>query len=272
MNSPSESSRLFSLPVLGVPVCCADYRSASREMMCLAKEPRPTSVAASATHLLTVARQKSDFAEVLGRFDCVLPDGMPVVWSLNLKGAGLRDRVYGPYLMRMLIQQTPAPWKHFFFGGTPACLESLRSSLMQLQPGLQIAGMLSPPFRKWTEEDQQSFANEIRRADPDFIWVALGGIRQEEWIDENRHRFERGVFVGVGDAFELLAGNRPFAPEWMQHWGLTWVYRLYQEPQRLWKRYLYYNTLYVWYHLLELWVGRSDDSGAGFSSRSLPPK
>ena len=87
---------------------------------------------------------------------------------------------------------------------------------------------------------------------PDFIWVALGGVKQENWIARNRHRYQRGVFLAVGDAFELLAGRRTFAPAWMQRSGLTWVYRLVQEPRRLWKRYLTNNTAFATYAILEV--------------------
>jgi exopolysaccharide biosynthesis WecB/TagA/CpsF family protein len=176
---------------------------------------------------------------------------MPLVWALNRKGAGLADRVYGPYFMREAIRTLGAPWRHFFFGGKTETLEKLQKKLLTLNPNLQIVGTLSPPFRPWTEEDEAGFARAIADAQPDFIWVALGGERQERWIHANLHRHSRGVFLAVGDAFELLAGNRPFAPAWLQRGGLTWLYRLFQEPRRLWLRYLRYNSLFLAYSLLD---------------------
>jgi N-acetylglucosaminyldiphosphoundecaprenol N-acetyl-beta-D-mannosaminyltransferase len=119
---------------------------------------------------------------------------------------------------------------------------------------VQIVGTCSPPYREGSDEDQGDFARQINEVSPDFIWVALGGEKQENWIIENLHRYNRGVFFAIGDAFELLAGRRPFAPQWCQRFGMTWLYRLYQEPCRMFKRYCRYNFLFVRY-LMTDWFG-----------------
>jgi len=242
--------------VLGTPLHCVDYQSALGACLDLAKSGHSAAVSACNTHLVALARANPGFQEVMKRFDLVVPDGYPLIWRLNAQGAKLSDRVYGPYLMRHILEQTPAPWKHFFFGGTTATLERLADSARKLQPGIEIAGVLSPPFRAWTEEDEENFARQIRDSGADFIWVALGGERQERWIVKNLHRHTRGVFFAVGDAFELLAGTRPFAPSWMQRHGLTWLYRLYQEPKRLWARYFKFNSLFLYYSLRDGLCGK----------------
>ncbi len=246
---------LRSLPVLGTPVHCVDYDSARAEVVRLAARPEPAAVAASNTHIIALARQDPTFGAVMRRFSIVLPDGYPLVWELNRQGAGLRDRVYGPYFMRHVLQHTPRPFRHFFFGGTEECLERLTAAARELQPDIEMAGTLSPPYRKWTEDDEAGFAAAIRDSGADFIWVALGGERQERWIVENLRRHTHGVFFAVGDAFELLAGSRPFAPAWMQKSGLTWAYRLAQEPMRLMPRYFKYNSLFVYYRLRDGLLG-----------------
>ena len=235
--------------VLGVPIDAVDYRQGLDRVLALSQLTRPSAVSACNTHLVAHARSDRVFFEVMRRFDLVLPDGMPLIWSMRHEGYPLQDRVYGPYFMRHVIAQTPAPARHFFFGGSEDCLRELAAEMHKIQPELCVAGTLSPPFRKWTEEDEVGFAKEIQEANADFIWVALGGGRQEHWIIENQKRHSRGVFFAVGDAFELLAGRRPFAPSWMQKRGLTWVYRLLQEPQRLWKRYFKYNSLFIYYSM-----------------------
>jgi N-acetylglucosaminyldiphosphoundecaprenol N-acetyl-beta-D-mannosaminyltransferase len=245
---PTDGS-LKSISVLGTSVACATYDSALARIMALAREPRPTAVCPSNTHILGEARHKAEFARVLARFDLVLPDGMPVVWALNFGGADLKDRVYGPYTMRLVLQRTPRPWRHFFFGDSEECLVELRRALVQLQPDIDIVGMLSPPFRPFTEPDEMLFADTINRADPDFVWVALPGVRMERWIIDNQARYRRGVFLAVGDAFALLSGRRSFAPPWMQRMGLTWAYRLSKEPLRLGPRYLRYHSMFVFYWL-----------------------
>jgi N-acetylglucosaminyldiphosphoundecaprenol N-acetyl-beta-D-mannosaminyltransferase len=248
---------LRSIKILGTTVACATYDSALEQIKALARESRATAVCPSNTHILGEARHDPEFARILGQFDLVLPDGMPVVWALNVRGAGLKDRVYGPYFMRHAVQNTPQPWRHFFFGDSEECLVELRRVLTQLQPDIQIVGMLSPPFRPFTEADEASFADAINRAKPHFVWVALPGVRMEQWIIANQERYSGGVFLAVGDAFSLLSGRRSFAPQWMQRMGLTWAYRLSKEPLRLGPRYLRYNSLFLSYLLWDVLRGRA---------------
>ena len=233
--------------VLGTPLACTTYDAAVETLKHLAQKQATGKVCACNTHIVSMARHDREFGRIMGTFDLLLPDGMPLIWVMNLCGAGLRDRVYGPYFMRHALERLGPPWKHFFFGGTEECLRDLTRNARLLRPDLDVAGTYSPPFRTWTEEDQEMFARMIDEKKPDFIWVALGGERQERWISQNMHRYRRGIFLAVGDAFELLAGRRPFAPIWMQRAGLTWLYRFIQDPKRLWLRYLKYNTFFLFY-------------------------
>jgi N-acetylglucosaminyldiphosphoundecaprenol N-acetyl-beta-D-mannosaminyltransferase len=240
---------LKSIEVLGIPVACVTYDSALERIKQLAGEPRATAVCPANTHILAEARHEAEFAKVMAKFDLVLPDGMPVVWALNSFGAGLRDRVYGPYFMRHALKNAPRPWRHFFFGDSEDCIAALRKVAAQLQPEIEIVGAISPPFRSFSEDDEISFAEAINRAAPDFVWVALPGVRMERWIIENQARYRRGVFLAVGDAFTLLTGQRKFAPTWMQRLGLTWLFRLASEPVRLGPRYFKYNLMFLFYFL-----------------------
>src|ERR1700736_3268567 len=134
-----------TITVLGTPVACVTYQSAFDVIKSFAREPRATAVCPANTHILSEARHDPDFAGVMAKFDLVLPDGMPVVWTLNLRGAGLSDRVYGPYFMKYVLQKTPRPWRHFFFGDTDECLEALQRAATDLQPEIEIVGAISPP-------------------------------------------------------------------------------------------------------------------------------
>ncbi len=265
-----------SILVLGTPVHCVTYNTGFDEVRRLVARGEPAAVAASNTHIVSLARMEPTFWDVMSRFAMVLPDGYPLVWEMNRRGAGLEDRVYGPYFMRHVIRNTPRPFRHFFFGGSEDCLRRLRAAARALQPDIEIAGTLSPPYREWTEEDEAGFAEVIRESRADFIWVALGGERQERWIIKNLPRHEHGVFFAVGDAFELLAGSRPFAPEWMQHTGLTWLYRLAQEPSRLFPRYFKFNSLFLYYlgrdMLLGVPRGRRPTRIAFLGSRGVPAR
>ena len=247
-----------TIMILGTPVARVTYQSAFEIVQRLARESRPTAVCPANTHILSEARHDPSFARVMYKFDLILPDGMPVVWTMNSRGAGLFDRVYGPYFMKYVLERTPRPWRHFFFGDTDEVLETLRRAAVRLQPNIDIVGAISPPFRAWAESDEAQFAQTINNAAPDLVWVALAGGRMERWIIANQSRYKRGVFLAVGDAFTLLAGRRKFAPAWMQRIGLTWLYRLAAEPARLGPRYIQYNVLFVSYLIAEILRRRTD--------------
>ena len=235
----------------------------------LAHEPRATAVCPANTHILGEARHNTDFARVLAQFDLVLPDGMPVVWALNLRGAGLKDRVYGPYFMRHTLRNTPRPWRHFFFGDSEECLVELRRVLVQLQPDIEIVGMLSPPFRPLTEADEVSFADTINRADPDFVWVALPGVRMERWIIDESGAVPKGCVPCSGRCIHV-AQRPPVVRSFVDATdGIDLGFRLWREPLRLGPRYLRYNSLFLFYLLWDAlrgraWTrGRSDSLGHG---------
>ncbi len=257
VRSSKMSREVNIVDVIGLPVAVATYESALDRCLELTRRPGPAAVSAANTHIATAARLLTVFGRVMAAFDLILPDGMPLVWVMNAKlrhrkQGKLEDRVYGPYFMRHAILHAPANTTHYFFGGSQECLDELCVAVRTMRPDIQIVGMCSPPYREWTEEDQQAFAQQINEAAPDFVWVALGGEKQEVWIINNLHRFRRGVFFAVGDAFELLAGRRPFAPDWCQRYGVTWLYRLVQEPRRMWKRYFKYNSLFLAYLLKDV--------------------
>jgi len=267
---------LPTYPVLGLPIVATDYAAGLEETKRLIARERPAAVSACNTHIVAAARGDASFSAVMNKFDLILPDGMPVVWMMNWQGAGLKDRVYGPYFMRYALLHAPKPWRHFFFGGSESCLQELVAAAKVLQPEIDIVGAYSPPYRAFTEQDHEDNARRINDSGADFVWVALGGERQERWIVTQQPKFKRGAFFAVGDAFELLAGRRPYAPTWMQNRGLTWAYRLWQEPARLWPRYFKYNSLFLRYTAVDLLFPRRRLSSvkriAFIGSRGVPAR
>lgn len=227
--------------VLGTRLDVLTYSQVLDRMIAMADSGKVGAVAAANTHLIGEAVSDRSFAEVLRSFEILVPDGMPLVWALRMDGHEIPDRVYGPYLMQRALTDTPGEMKHYFFGGTVECLARLESRAREINPKIKICGAVSPPFHEWDAETEARLIDGINAAGADFIWVALGGVKQEKWIAQNREHFKHGVFLAVGDAFALVAGLRSFAPVWMQRSGLTWVHRLMQEPRRLFPRYLRYN-------------------------------
>jgi N-acetylglucosaminyldiphosphoundecaprenol N-acetyl-beta-D-mannosaminyltransferase len=237
-----------------LPVAITNYGAAVDLLTSWAKErAQPRLVAAANTHLVTTARRHPDFMAVMRQFDLVVPDGMPLVWYLNYsENAGLRDRVYGPTLMLRCLEATPAPYTHFFLGGSDAMREALEKEVRKRFPNLQILPGYSPPFGTWDKSEDARILEKIAAAGADFVWVGFGCPKQENSLCGLRDRLPPAVYLAVGAAFPLISGAVAQAPERLQRIGLEWAFRLVMEPRRLWKRYLVNNTLFLWYVAAEL--------------------
>ena len=148
-------------------------------------------------------------------------------------------------MREMLIQSRENGWRHFFYGSTQKTLDMLREKIEKEYDGAIIAGMISPPYRELTIEEDVQFIEEINKSRPDFIWVGLGAPKQEIWMSAHQDKLN-GLMIGVGAAFDYESGNLKRAPKWMQKCNLEWLYRFMQEPRRLFKRYFVTNMKFMW--------------------------
>jgi N-acetylglucosaminyldiphosphoundecaprenol N-acetyl-beta-D-mannosaminyltransferase len=197
---------------------------------------------------------------VLDSADLCVPDGMPLVWIGRSRGYPLKRRVYGPDLLLEFCRETNTKgYRHFFYGGGPDVPEALAAKLKAQFPLLEVAGVYSPPFRPLTPEEDARAVELINRSAADVLWVGLGCPKQEYWMYEHRDQLRVPVLVGVGQAFDVHAGRLRQAPVWMREHGLEWLFRLMSEPRRLWKRYLIYNSQFIFSELLELLGARKFD-------------
>jgi len=163
----------------------------------------------------------------------------------------MRRRVYGPELMDTFCRTTGKRYRHFFYGGAPNVPELLANKMRQ-RYGIQVAGTYSPPFRKLTPEEEQTVAGMIHEASPDVLWVGLSTPKQEKWMWDFHDRVNVPAMIGVGAAFDFATGRVRQAPAFMREHGLEWLFRLFSEPKRLWRRYLVYGSRFVWNVNLEI--------------------
>jgi N-acetylglucosaminyldiphosphoundecaprenol N-acetyl-beta-D-mannosaminyltransferase len=208
----------------------------------------------------TVVQSRSNYelAGAVNEFELASPDGMPLVWLSRLAGVKEIERVDGPNSMLAICEKgVTLGYRHFFYGSTKEALAALEGRLKALFPGIQIVGSFSPPFRALTEAESDDVAQRINRAQPDLVWVGLGMPKQELWVAQNAWRLEAPVILAVGAAFGFTAGLVRRAPRWMQRSGLEWLFRLSQEPRRLWKRYLLGNPYFIWLAARELLLRRA---------------
>lgn len=203
-------------------------------------------VAVANVHSVMSARGSEELARTLGRADLVTPDGMPLVWAHRALGVEAPERVDGLRLFRSTVEAgLPAGARHYFYGSSPEILALMRGRLRETYPHLQVAGMTSPPFRELSAEERAAYAAAIRASHPTVVWVGLGMPKQELWMDQVRVELPGMSLVGVGAVFDWVAGTVSKAPTWMQNAGLEWLYRLAQDPRRLWRRYAYNNPAFL---------------------------
>jgi N-acetylglucosaminyldiphosphoundecaprenol N-acetyl-beta-D-mannosaminyltransferase len=233
--------------LLGVPVAMVDYRRAIEVMDELVETRERGYVCAAPVHALMEARHDAEMLAALRASTLVVPDGMPLVWAANLLGEDLHDRVYGPELMlRYSDRCAERGQRVWLYGGRDqGSLVQLALSMRRRHPGIKIVGGYSPPFRPLTDEEESALVSQINEARPDVLWVGIGVPKQEKWMARMRDRLDVPVMCGVGAAFDFHAGRISMAPRWMQERGLEWIYRIAQEPKRLFPRYLYTNPRFV---------------------------
>ena len=196
-------------------------------------------------HSVVTANTDPTYKSVVSLADLAMPDGMPVAWMLRRFGFSGQQRINGPDLMwRYCAQAEKRGEKIFFYGGSESTLVLLEKKLRATFPKLQLAGFYSPPFRDAAQAEEDEVVARINQSGAGVVFVGLGCPKQEFWMAEHRGRIN-AVMLGVGAAFDYHAGMIKRAPLWMQKTGLEWLHRLASEPQRLWKRYLVTNTLFI---------------------------
>ena len=203
-------------------------------------------ICVSNVHTTVTAYEDVEYRKVQNGGIMAIPDGGPLSSVGQKRGFKNMKRTTGPSLMVEIFKISVSKgYRHFFYGSTDETLEKLYSVLEKTYPGIQIAGMYSPPFRPMTSEEDKAIVERINETKPDFVWVGLGAPKQEKWMAAHQGRVS-GLMIGVGAGFDYHAGNIERAPEWMQKSNLEWVYRLLQDPKRLFGRYWHTNTKFIW--------------------------
>lgn len=197
-------------------------------------------------HSVVTASQDPVFKQVVAQADLALPDGAPVAWVMRHSGHPHQQRINGPDLTwRYLAAAEKLGQSVFFFGSSDDTLAKLQTRIHQSFPRLCVVGMVSPPFRELTPDEDQAYIDQINQSGAHVVFVGLGCPKQEIWMAQHRGKIH-AVMLGVGAAFDYHAGTIQRAPVWMQKVGLEWFHRLCSEPRRLAKRYAVTNTVFVY--------------------------
>jgi N-acetylglucosaminyldiphosphoundecaprenol N-acetyl-beta-D-mannosaminyltransferase len=241
MGSRVLNSRL----ILGARTDATSYSDAAARVLTWAARSESRYVCVSNVHVTMESYDSADYRAIVNAADLVTPDGMPLVWALRLFGVAEATRVYGPTLMVNVLERAAARGVAVgFYGATPEVLARLVDACQRRFPGLDVAYTYAPPFRVLAPEEDARVVGEINNSNARILFVGLGCPKQERWMASHKGSVN-AVMLGVGAAFDFLAGAKRQAPRWMQNLGLEWLFRLATEPRRLWRRYAYHNPRFV---------------------------
>ncbi len=234
------------LQVLGVPVSVLAFDEALATIDGWIASGERNYVCTLDVHALMESQSAPDVRNIYRSAAMVAPDGMPLVWLLRRSGYRTADRICGPDLMPAVFRHSQGRgYRHFLYGSSDATLSLMEEKLGLKFPGAKIAGSYSPPYRALTCEEEREVDRLVNAADPDIVWVGLGAPKQDRWMAAHRGALKAPVLIGVGAAFDMLAGTVTRAPRFLQRTGCEWMFRLAQEPRRLTRRYLESNTKFA---------------------------
>lgn len=228
--------------VLGVPVSVLTMDAALAAIDGWIRGGERMYVCTIDVHALVESRSAPDVRDIYRSAAIAAPDGMPLVWLLRRSGYPAAERICGPDLMPAVFQQSQSRgYRHFLYGSSEETLLLLQQKLNRKFPGARIVGHHSPPFRPLTREEERDVDQRVNAADPDIVWVGLGAPKQDRWIAAHRDALNAPLLIGVGAAFDMIAGRVKRAPRLVQRTGCEWMFRMVQEPRRLSARYVRSN-------------------------------
>ncbi|MDH3679843.1 MAG: WecB/TagA/CpsF family glycosyltransferase [Acidimicrobiia bacterium] len=232
--------------LFGVGITVTDYDDATDRILEAARARTSYAVSALAVHGLMEAVDDEELRDQVNRIDLVTPDGQPVRWAMNaLHHTGLTDRVYGPDLTWLVIEAAAKEGIGIYlFGSTEETCLAFAEEIVRRYPTVIISDIQPDRFRDATEIEDAADTARINKSRAGLVLVGRGCPRQERWVAAHRGRVNAAM-LAVGAAFDYGAGTLGSPPPWVQRVGLQWLYRLVQEPSRLWRRYLVTNTKFV---------------------------
>lgn len=257
-SGSNQNQGLKRVSVIGVPITATNMTECLAYLKENIEQARGEYICVSNAHTCVMAHDDPAYWKVQADSLMSVPDGKPLS-IVGKREVPSMDRVTGPDLMREIFAlSSEKGWSHYFYGNEQGNLGLLRVSLEKAYPELTIAGMEPSVFRPLSKDEKEELAERVNSSGADFLWVGLGAPRQEVLCHELKGRTS-SVMIGVGGAFNILAGAVPEAPPWMQNISLEWLYRLMQEPRRLFKRYLITNTKFLIYQFAGVKRRRGDE-------------
>lgn len=232
--------------IISLFISTGAYASFLQRILELARKKQSSYICVANVHMTIEAHWDKEFAKVVNNANLVTPDGMPLVKAMHLLYGVKQDRVAGMDFLPDLLQEAEKiGLSVFFYGGTQQMLDKTQEYVKKHYPTLEHQHYYSPPFRALTKVEEQAIVNRINESGAHLVFVALGCPKQEKWMASMKGKIN-ACMLGIGGALPVMIGMQKRAPQWMQKMMLEWLYRLAQEPQRLFKRYFITNTVFIY--------------------------
>lgn len=272
-SSVTTEGEIVTQNVLGFPITALNFEAQIELILKWASKRLSKIVCVANVHMLMEGRKNPALSSILFNADLVTPDGMPLVWVMQLLRGSKQDRVAGMDILLALCEQSGSSnTSIFFLGSESKILQRMRKRLNQEFPELRIAGMEPLPFRPLTREGNDAIIRQINNSEAGIVLVSLGCPKQELWISQHKDNVH-AVMIGLGGVFPVYAGIHRWAPVWIRQSGLEWLYRLMQEPRRLWKRYSTTIPPFIYLALQQVlmaWLGLKFPHTADHIPRNRP--
>jgi N-acetylglucosaminyldiphosphoundecaprenol N-acetyl-beta-D-mannosaminyltransferase len=225
--------------VLGIPFDCMEYSQVLQQISRWHNNNMCRAISFVNPHSVMVSFKDPDMAKALRQSSIILSDGIGIVIASRILGCSQIHRITGPaFMLKSCEWSQYYGYSHFFYGGAEGVAEQLAEHLKQKYPRLKIAGTYCPPFRNLTPQEEEEVIANINSHKPDILWVGLGAPKQEKWINQHLGKIQTTAMIGVGAAFDFHSGRKKWAPQWIRDTGIEWMFRLIQEPARMWRRNL----------------------------------
>lgn len=243
--------------LFGVDYSVARIEEAAHHVLTHLRELSGEYICFSNVHTSVMARESKEYRDILNNAAFVFADGKPIAMLQQKGGIVGAERVAGPDFMEHMFRDTQdGKLSHYFYGSSQVTLDALKDGLLKKYPGIEIKGMYSPPYRELSENEDKADIEKINASGADIVWIGLGAPKQEKWMNAHKGQIS-GVMMGVGAGFDFHAGTIKRAPGWVQKVGFEWLYRLFQDPGRLFKRYFVTNTKFAWYLFIDMIKGKN---------------
>jgi N-acetylglucosaminyldiphosphoundecaprenol N-acetyl-beta-D-mannosaminyltransferase len=241
-----DASPRGATDILGVRISALNMDLAIQTIESWIRNEERHYVCICTVHTIMECQRSSELKATVNAAGIRTPDGMPLVWLSRNAGHDHVSRVYGPDLMLELCRRSGVEGhRHFFYGGGPGVVETLVDRLTSKFPDLDVAGIHTPGMLASGEIEKEDTIDKINESNADIVWVGLGAPKQDWWVANHRSLLNAPVLIAVGAAFDFHSGAVKQAPGWMQRNGLEWLFRLTQDPRRLWRRYILDNSRFM---------------------------